>query len=98
SHSLVVCCLMLLFVWFILRSLPIFLLAWPIHIIIDIPTHSRYFLPTPFLWPISDWRFPGFSWGQWWFMLLNWSAIIIALIFVIIKKRIEVKKLKRRNS
>ncbi len=57
-------------------------LAWLVHILIDLPTHSREFLGTPFLWPVSDWKFPGFSWGKLWFVLLNWGAIILLIIYL----------------
>ena len=28
--------------------------AWGLHVLVDIPTHSFAFFPTPFLWPLSD--------------------------------------------
>ncbi|HLD61109.1 MAG TPA: metal-dependent hydrolase [Patescibacteria group bacterium] len=61
------------------------MLAWLLHIFCDIPTHSYKFYPTPFLWPLSDIRFNGFSWGEWWFILLNYSALII--VFLLVKKK-----------
>ncbi|HIJ99017.1 TPA: hypothetical protein H1005_03660 [archaeon] len=57
-------------------------LAWLVHILLDLPTHSREFLGTPFLWPLSDWKFPGFTWGKLWFILLNWGAIIFFIIYL----------------
>ena len=59
--------------------------GWLLHILIDIPTHSYRFYPTPFLWPISEWKFNGFSWGVPWFMILNYSAII--LVYWILRRR-----------
>lgn len=82
SHSIIVFGIVLLIVWLITRKLYVFMLAYPIEILMDIPTHSREFLPTPFLWPISDWHFHGFSWGQAWFMWLNWSVIFICIIYI----------------
>ncbi|MEK7673653.1 MAG: hypothetical protein AAB371_00450, partial [Patescibacteria group bacterium] len=38
-------------------------LAWPLHILIDIPTHSVNFYPTHFLWPMSDFFVNGISWA-----------------------------------
>lgn len=58
------------------------LTAWAIHILIDIPTHSFRFFPTPFLWPISNYKFDGISWGTWWFMLLNYSALMTVFIAI----------------
>ena len=61
--------------------------AWPIVIVMDILTHTREFLPTPFLYPISNWPFPGISWGNRWFMLVNWGLIIMILSYIVVKKK-----------
>jgi len=79
THSIFVMGASFLITFLLVGYIPIFLLSWTIHILIDIPTHSRKFLPTPFLWPISKWKFPGFSWGQKWFMITNYSLIILLL-------------------
>lgn len=62
-----------------LSSFPAILLGWGLHILMDIPTHSKTFYPTPFLWPFLDWTFDGISWGQPWFMIVNYSLIIFLL-------------------
>jgi hypothetical protein len=62
-------------VWWIRRSPAVAMLAWPLHILMDIPTHRAGRYGTPFLWPLTDYRFDGISWGQRWFMILNWSLI-----------------------
>ena len=67
--------------------LPLSLLGWPLHILMDIPTHSYRFFPTPFLWPLSSWKFNGFSWAQPWFMVVNYTAIIILLVVLWRKKK-----------
>ena len=87
SHSMFTFLLVLGIVYLILKKIPIYIWAWPIHILIDIPTHSRDFLPTPFLWPVSEWVFPGISWGTSWFMILNWSLIAFCLTLVIILRK-----------
>ena len=69
-----------------LRRIPWEMSGWLLHILIDIPTHSYRFYPTPFLWPISEWKFNGFSWGVPWFIILNYSAIILAYWFLRRKK------------
>ncbi|MEP7162408.1 MAG: hypothetical protein ABI747_01425 [Candidatus Moraniibacteriota bacterium] len=38
--------------------------GWGLHILVDIPTHSDAFFPTPFLWPISSYHVNGVSWGH----------------------------------
>ncbi|MBU4338119.1 hypothetical protein KKB43_02645 [Patescibacteria group bacterium] len=50
--------------------------GWLVHILIDIPTHSSAFYSTPFLWPISDIKFDGLSWGTPWFLALNYIVMI----------------------
>jgi len=87
SHSLVVAITVILIVLVILRRVPIYMFAWPIAIVMDLLTHRREFLPTPFLWPISDWKFPGISWGTWQFMLINYTLIAIAMALIIVYKR-----------
>ena len=79
------------------KELPYFMLAWPLAILMDIVTHSREFLPTPFLWPISAWKFPGFSWGQWWFMILNYSLIAVCIIGIIVWKKLNIKRNKGKK-
>lgn len=55
---------------------------WPIvgaalaHIALDIPTHNSFY-PTPFLWPFSDYRFHGISWGTPWVFALNWICLTV---------------------
>jgi len=78
SHSAIVFLIVFGVIFLILRR-PLWELGgWFIHILLDIPTHSYQFYPTPFLWPLSGWKFDGFSWGTPWFLILNYSAIIIA--------------------
>ena len=61
--------------------------AWLLHILIDIPTHSYQFYPTPFLWPFSGYKFNGFAWGNKWFMIINYSLIIIAYLLLYFYQR-----------
>ncbi len=84
THSLVIFVLMFLAVFLITKSWYIPLLAWAIHILIDIPTHTHRYFPTPFLWPISEYKFSGFSWAEPWFMIINYSALIamFAVLFL----------------
>ena len=80
SHSLVIFSLVFGAVWLLRRRPALVMLCWPLHILMDIPTHRAGRYGTPFLWPISSYVFDGTSWGQRWFMLLNWSSILIAYL------------------
>lgn len=64
THSLVVFAVVFALVWMI-RHKPLWeMLAWPLHILVDIPTHSSEFFPTPFLWPLSDFHIDGHPWSR----------------------------------
>jgi hypothetical protein len=66
--------------------------GWLLHILIDIPTHHGFY-ETPFLFPLSGYRFSyGISWGHPVFMLINYSALIIVyLVIVLVSKKKNVK-------
>ncbi|MEK9154957.1 MAG: hypothetical protein AAB596_02745 [Patescibacteria group bacterium] len=76
SHSLAMFLIIFCLAYLIFKR-PIWEMgAWLFHILIDIPTHTYQFYPTPFLWPFSDIKLSGFSWATPWFLILNYSAII----------------------
>ena len=83
THSLVIVGLVWALLWWLYRGLAVPFSAWIIHILVDIPTHSFAFFPTPFLFPLSDFKVDGISWGQTWFMILNYSLLLVmALAFI----------------
>ena len=85
SHSAIIFFIIFGIVFLIFRR-PIWELGgWFFHILLDIPTHSYQFYPTPFLWPFSGWTFNGFSWGTLWFLIPNYAAIII--IYFLLRKK-----------
>ncbi len=86
SHSLVVFAFVFGLAILVFRRYIWEMGGWLIHILIDIPTHSYQFYPTPFLWPVSDWKFDGFSWGNSWFMFFNYLALA-AVYYLLLKKR-----------
>ncbi len=87
THSLIIFIIIFLAIFLIKQKPFLPLLGWLFHIIIDIPTHSYKFYPTPFLWPLSSWKFNGFSWGNKWFMIANYSLILIACLLIRRMKR-----------
>lgn len=88
SHSALVAILVFGLVWLVFRR-PVWELGgWLVHILIDIPSHSYQFYPTPFLWPISGWKFNGISWSTPWFLITNYSVLaVIYLTFCILKRK-----------
>jgi len=97
THSFVMFAAVFLIIYIITKKWFWPLTAWAIHILIDIPTHSFRFFPTPFLWPLSDYKFDGISWGTRWFMLLNYSALIIVFILIAHNKA-KKKRIVRKNK
>lgn len=87
THSLVVAALVILLLFVLLRRVPVYIFAWPIAIAMDVLTHSTEFLPTPFLWPLTDWKFPGISWATPWLFVLNVILIVVAMIIIYRRKR-----------
>ncbi len=89
SHSLIIFLIVSGAIFFLFhlksRKMPWELGGWLIHILIDIPTHSYKFYPTPFLWPISEWKFDGLSWSTPWFLVLNYITIIF--MYLILQKK-----------
>lgn len=89
THSIIVFFIVFSVVHFLLRR-PVWEMgAWLLHIFIDIPTHSYQFYPTPFLWPLSGVMVDGISWGVPWFMILNYSSLVLiyAALFLWRKKQ-----------
>lgn len=87
SHSLFVSFLVIGLIWIVLKKFPIYALAWPLAITFDFLTHKREFLPTPFLWPVSDWKFDGIDWATPEFMIANYILIVICLSYIYLKKK-----------
>lgn len=86
------------FIWliiFLISGLVLKRPYWPllaplIHIVIDVPLHDINFFPTPFLWPVSNYKFDGLSWGVGWFMILNYSLLTLVYIiwFILSRRRV----------
>lgn len=91
THSLVIFGIVILVIYLLFNKIPVYMYAWAIHILIDIPTHTREFLPTPFLWPVSNWYFPGIRWASLWFMIINYAAITGCIIFIIWKRKVHAR-------
>jgi len=81
THSLVVFFCVFVVVALIL-SRPIWeLCSWGLHVLVDIPTHSFAFFPTPFLWPLSDWKFDGWQWNHASILIPNYVALSLVSVW-----------------
>jgi hypothetical protein len=87
THSLVVFTVVFGTVWWVRKKPLLELLAWPLHIIVDMPTHSSAFFPTPFLWPVSDFTIDGISWGTPWIFIPNVVLILVLYLVWYIRTR-----------
>jgi len=85
THSFIVAAIAIGIMFLFSSAAPWFLFAWILHIVIDIPSHDLSFFPTPFLWPISDIKMDGISWGKKWFMVVNYALLLIIYVLFIWK-------------
>ena len=77
THSFMVFVLVFALVWAIRRKPMMELLAWGLHICMDIPTHGNAFFPTPFLWPLSDFHVDGIPWSRPYIFFPNWGLLFL---------------------
>ncbi len=87
SHSAVVFFILFGIVYLIYKRPVWELSGWLLHILIDIPTHSYKFYPTPVFWPLSGWKFNGWPWGNVEFQAINYGAIAVVYLIIFIAKR-----------
>lgn len=66
--------------------------GWLFHILLDIPTHSYRFYPTPVLWPLFGWKFNGFSWATPWLLIGNYTAIIVVYLLLSLHQKSQKRK------
>lgn len=64
THSFIIFGLVFGLVWLVRKKPFVPLLAWGLHILVDIPSHSFAFFPTPIFWPLSDYKYNGINWGD----------------------------------
>ena len=88
GHSLIIFSAVFAIAWLIYKRPVIAMLGWGLHILIDIFTHSAQFYPTPFLFPISSYRFlHGIAWSNQWFMIINYSALLLVFLYFLLRKK-----------
>lgn len=88
THSLIIYTIIFASLWaFGRKRFAKLSLAWPLHILVDIPTHSAEFYPTHFLWPISDFYVDGIAWAQPIIFIPNLIIIVALYAFWLLKRR-----------
>ena len=81
SHSFIIAFLCIGIVYFFNKSLAFPMLAWPFHILLDFPFHSKEYFPTKFLWPLTDFSIDGIPWSNPEIWFPNVAGIIILFIY-----------------
>ncbi len=93
THSLVVFSVVFALVYLICRKAFLPMLAWPLHILFDIPTHSTRFFPTPFLWPFfDDVRVDGTPWSHPAIFIPNVVLLAIVYLWFFLRPRLLAKR------
>lgn len=86
THSLVVFAVAFALVWAIRRKPMVEMLAWGLHVCMDIPVHSFKFFPTPFLWPISHFEVNGVPWSSPYIFFPDWGLLIVIYTWYFYRK------------
>ena len=96
SHSLLVFATAFGIASLLARRPMIEMLAWTLHILIDIPTHQGIFA-LHFLWPLSSYGLSGIRWENHWFAAANYTALLLlySWIWVEGKKRHSLERVIR---
>ncbi len=85
THSLIIWIVILLpifaYYYFYQNKIPWFLLAAPLHILMDIPTHNNNSFPVQFLKPFSTFKINGLHWSKPIVFIGNYILIIIVIYF-----------------
>ncbi|MEK7134770.1 MAG: hypothetical protein AAB805_00625 [Patescibacteria group bacterium] len=87
THSLIVFVAVFGIVWVVRRRVYWPLAAWGLHILVDIPTHAYAFFPTPFLWPVSDFKIDGMPWSSPYIFIPNVVLLGVLYAWFFIQRR-----------
>lgn len=89
THSLVIWALSFMIAFIIERiqgSFPYYMFAWLLHVIMDIPTHTKAFFAPQFLTPLSKFCVDGKSWAYPAIMALNYGSLILFVVLRFVVK------------
>lgn len=82
-HSIPVLLIATVIASMIQKRKPLWALAWGLHILVDIPTHSRKNWAPQFLWPFSWACVDGFSWPE--ILVGGFHALFKRLKYMLLK-------------
>ena len=81
SHSFVSALLCIAIVKKYNKDIAFAMWAWPFHILLDFPFHSKAYFPTKLLWPLTDFSFDGIPWSRPEIWFPNLAGIIMLFIY-----------------
>ena len=81
SHSFIIAFLTIGVAIWINKNFVFSMLAWPFHIVLDFPFHTRAYFPSKIFWPLSDFTVDGISWGQPKVWLPNLAGLILLYVY-----------------
>jgi len=81
THSFIVSFAVIGIVYALKPKLTWPLLAWPFHILLDFPFHTKEFFPVQLFWPLTSLSVDGISWSHPAVWYPNVAGIIILFIF-----------------
>ena len=87
THSLIIRAVVFWVLWLIFKKPVKASFARLLHILIDIPTHSIAFFGTPFLWPLSNYKFDGIPRSNKMIFIPNVVALLLLYIVYFYRKR-----------
>ena len=87
GHSFVICLPIIALVALWKRGVAFAMLAWPFHIVLGFPFHTKAYFATPIFWPVSDFRVDGISWSHWYIWWPNVAGIAFLLYYRHRKKK-----------
>ncbi|MCX6823743.1 MAG: hypothetical protein NT085_01325 [candidate division SR1 bacterium] len=94
THSLIIRAIAFLTLWLIFKKPVKASFARLLHILIDIPTHSLAFFATPFLWPLSNYKFDGIPRSNKIVFIPN--VVLLVLLYIVYFYRKRQKKSHKR--
>ena len=81
GHSFVIALPIIALVALWRKGIAFAMLAWPFHIVLDFPFHTKAYFSTPIFWPLSDFSVDGIAWSHWYIWWPNVAGIVILLVY-----------------
>lgn len=81
GHSFIICMPLIGLFALWRKDIAFAMLAWPFHIVLDFPFHTKAYFATPIFWPISDFKIDGIPWSHWYIWWPNVAGVAILLFY-----------------